>query len=59
MATDNSGWGYSRIRGAFKKLDHTVARSTTAKALNDHGIKPAPNRRTFWRTFLNAHADLS
>ena len=32
MATDNPGWGYSRIQGALKNLEHRVARSTVAKA---------------------------
>ena len=58
MATKNSGWGYSRIRGELKKLDHTVAKSTIAKTLKDHGIAPAPDRPTSWRTFVKAHADV-
>src|SRR5439155_19015548 len=41
MATDNPGWGYSRIQGALKNLEHCVARSTFAKVLRDHGIPPA------------------
>ncbi len=40
MATDNSSWGYCRIQGELKKLDHRVARSTIAKTLNDNGIAP-------------------
>src|SRR3989442_14734524 len=55
MATDNPAWGYSRIQGALKNLDHRVARSTVAKALKDNGIPPAPGRPTSWRTFLRAH----
>ena len=57
MATDNAGWGYCRIQGELKKLDHRVARSTIAKTLKEHGIKPAPDRPTSWRTFLRSHAD--
>jgi putative transposase len=34
------------------------ARSTIAKTLKDHGIRPAPDRPTSWRTFLKAHADV-
>ena len=46
MATDNSNWGYSRIQGELKKLDHRVARSTIAKALKEHGIRPSTERPT-------------
>jgi len=55
MATENPGWGDSRIQGALKNLDHRVARSTVAKVLKDHGIPPAPGRPSSWRTFLRAH----
>jgi len=55
MATENPAWGYSRIQGALKNLDHGVARSTVAKVLKDNGIPPAPGRPTSWRTFLRAH----
>ncbi len=41
MATENSGWGYSRIQGELKKLNHRVARSTVAKILKDNGIPPS------------------
>jgi hypothetical protein len=42
MATENPAWGYSRIQGALRNLDHRVARSTVAKVLKDNGIPPAP-----------------
>ncbi len=58
MATENSGWGYRRIQGELKKLDHRVARSTIANTLREHGIPPSPQRPTSWRTFLRAHADV-
>ena len=58
MATENSGWGYGRIRGELKKLDHNVAKSTIAKTLKEHGIAPAPDRPSSWRTFLRSHADV-
>jgi hypothetical protein len=32
-----------------------VARSTVAKVLKDHGIPPAPDRPSSWRTFLRAN----
>jgi len=55
MATENPGWGYTRIQGALKNLGHGVARSTVAKVLKDNGIAPAPDRPSSWRTFLRAH----
>jgi transposase InsO family protein len=55
MATDNPTWGYSRIQGALKNLDHRVARSTIARVLKEQGIPPVPNRPTSWRTFLRAN----
>jgi putative transposase len=39
MATENPAWGYSRIQGALKSVDHRVARSTVAKVLKDSGIR--------------------
>ena len=55
MATENPGWGDTRIQGALKNLGHGVARSTVAKVLKDNGIAPAPDRPSSWRTFLRAH----
>jgi transposase InsO family protein len=55
MATENPGWGYTRIQGALKNLGREVARSTVAKVLRDNGIRPAPDRPSSWRTFLRAH----
>ena len=58
MATDNASWGYCRIKGELKKLDHCVARSTIAKTLKGNGIRPAPERPTSWRTFLRSHSQV-
>jgi len=55
MAIENPAWGYNRIQGALKNLDHRVARSTVAKVLKDNGISPAPGRPSTWRTFMRAH----
>lgn len=38
MADDNPSWGYCRIQGELRKLDHRVARSTIAKTPKEHGI---------------------
>jgi hypothetical protein len=45
MAEENPSWGYARIQGALKHLDHRVARSTIAKSLKEHGIKPRSVRK--------------
>ena len=42
----------------MKNLGHRVAPSTIAKVLREHGIKPAPDRPTSWRTFIKTHADV-
>ena len=57
MATENISWGYGRIQGALKNLDHIVSRSTIARILREHGIEPAPQRRKgmSWATFLKMH----
>jgi transposase InsO family protein len=55
MAEENSGWGYCRIQGELKQLGHRVAPSTIAQVLKDNGIKPAPDRPSSWRAFLQAH----
>ena len=58
MAEDNPSWGHARIQGALKHLDHRVARSTIAKTLKEHGIKPSPERPMSWATFVRSHAHL-
>ena len=58
MATDNSGWGYLRIRGELKKVGHRVAKTTIAKTMKDNGIAPSPDRPTTWKAFLKSHADV-
>jgi putative transposase len=57
MATDNPAWGYSRIQGALKNLDHRVARSTIAKVLKGSGIPPAPGRPSSWRTLYSVGSE--
>src|SRR5206468_6091858 len=56
MANENPTWGYTRIRGGLMNLGHDLARNTIKAILKDHGIAPAPERRT-WKTFLAAHWD--
>lgn len=58
MAEENPSWGYARIQGALKHLNHRVARSTIAKVLKEHGIKPSPDRPMGWATFVRSHARL-
>ena len=58
MAEENPSWGYARIQGALKHLDHRVARSTIAKVVKEHGLKPSPDRPMSWATFVRSHAHL-
>jgi transposase InsO family protein len=55
MAKENSTWGYRRIQGALENLGYRVARSTIAKVLKEHGLKPSPDRPSSWKTFMKAH----
>jgi putative transposase len=55
MATENPRWGYTRIQGALKNLNHRVARSTIATILKAQGIPPSGERPTSWQAFLRAH----
>jgi transposase InsO family protein len=50
MAEEKPSWGYARIQGALRHLDHRVARSTIAS--------PSPERPMSWRTFVRSHAHL-
>jgi len=58
MAEENPSWGYARIQGAPRHINHRVARSTIAKVLKEHGIKPSPDRPVSWATFVRSHAHL-
>jgi putative transposase len=55
MATENPRWGYTRIEGALRNLNHRVARSTIARILKAHGISPSGERPSSWQAFLRAH----
>jgi transposase InsO family protein len=60
MATENRGWGYTRIQGALANLNHEVSRGTIATVLREHGLEPAPDRlkKTTWTEFLKAQWDV-
>jgi putative transposase len=57
FATENPGWGYTRIRGALRNLGHALGRNTIKRVLKEHGLEPAPARSKGmpWKTFLKAH----
>jgi putative transposase len=57
MATRNTGWGYTRMRGALKNVGYNVGRNTIRRILKKQGIEPAPLRRRqySWATFIKAH----
>jgi transposase InsO family protein len=57
MAARNTGWGYTRLRGALKNGGYAVGRNTIKRILKEHGIDPAPLRRRqySWATFIKAH----
>jgi transposase InsO family protein len=55
MAEENPTWGYTRIQGALKNVDHRVGRSTIRRIWKAAGLPPVPQRPTSWQTFLKAH----
>jgi transposase InsO family protein len=57
MAQENAGWGYTRIKGALKNLDHEVGRTTIKRVLQEQGLEPAPLRGKSmpWDVFLKSH----
>jgi putative transposase len=44
MATRNTSWGYTRLRGALKNVGYALGRNTIKRILKEHGIDPAPVR---------------
>jgi putative transposase len=60
MATENPGWGYTKIRDALLDgLKIEIGRTTVASILREAGIEPAPERRKLrtWKEFLKMHWD--
>jgi len=57
FATENPGWGYTRLRDALRNLGHIIGRNTIKRILNETGLQPAPQRskRMPWKTFIKAH----
>jgi transposase len=45
LATDNPGWGYTRIRDVMWHLGRQISRTTVRRILKADGIEPAPQRR--------------
>lgn len=56
MARENPRWGYDRIAGALQNLGHEVCAETVANILRANGVKPAPQRKSTWRQFLQSQA---
>ncbi|WP_351232390.1 integrase core domain-containing protein [Streptomyces sp. NPDC002133] len=55
LARENSSWGYRRIHGELAAMGIKVAASTVWEILEEHGIPPAPERRsTTWADFLRS-----
>jgi putative transposase len=44
LATENPGWGYTRIRDSLRGLKVEIGRTTVASILANAGIEPAPER---------------
>jgi putative transposase len=60
LATENAGWGYTRIQGVMQSLGWPkLSTSTIGEVLRNAGIEPSPERcsRLDWKTFIRIHAD--
>ncbi len=59
FATENPGWGYSRILAELKKLRiQRLSRNTVKNILKAHGFDPAPKReKDSWDAFLKRHLE--
>ncbi len=57
MATENGGWGYTRIVGELSKLGAVVSRSSVRRILLEQGLEPAPERLKHmpWAKFPRTH----
>jgi transposase InsO family protein len=57
FATENPGWGYTRLRAALRNVGHELGRNTIKRIVLGHGLDPAPKRgKTMpWKTFVKAH----
>jgi helix-turn-helix protein len=56
IAEEHPTWGYTRIQGALKNLEHHVGHATIARIRKTQGIPPVTERPTSWQTFLRAHS---
>jgi putative transposase len=59
FASENPGWGYTKIRDALRGLKVEIGRTTVANILAESGIEPAPerNRKRTWKHFLRSHGE--
>ena len=60
IARENASWGYDRIEGALANLGHRISDTTIGNILKEHGMEPAPRRKTqtTWHEFLKSHWDV-
>jgi putative transposase len=53
-----TGWGYTKIVQAMRRLGHNISRQTVKNVLVDAGLGPQPNDTPdTWSEFLKRHAD--
>jgi len=57
FASENPGWGYTKLRDALRGLKIEIGRTTVASILAEAGVEPAPerNRKRTWKQFLRRH----
>ena len=53
-----TGWGYTKIVQAMRRLGHSISRQTVKNVLVDAGLGPEPHDTPdTWSEFLKRHAD--
>ncbi len=58
IASENPGFGYTRLRDFLRGLGREIGRNTIKRILLERGLEPAPERnmRISWKSFLRACA---
>jgi putative transposase len=61
IAKENPNWDYDRIQRALANRGYTISDTAIGNILKKHGFEPEPEskKQTTWKSFLEAHWDVS